>query len=92
MERVLLLSAAASSETASSGGRWPDTTPASVFTHFLYKALMTASPSTTLDAMMESVRSQTVAYGRSRPQPSVQTPQIEGRDGTRTMGQFFGIR
>lgn len=92
MERVLVLSASASSETASAGGRWPDTTPASVFTHFLYKALMTTPATTTLDRMMESVRSQTIAYGRSLPQPSVQTPQIEGRDGSRTLAQFFGIR
>ncbi len=90
--RHLLLSAAASSETASSGGNWPDTAPASVFTHFLYKAFMTATPATTFDQLMERVRAQTVSYGRSLPTPSVQTPQIEGRAGTQSLGRFFGIR
>ncbi len=90
--RHLLLSAAASSETASAGGNWPDTPPTSVFTHFLYKAIMAATPQTTLDDLMAGVRTATVSYGRSLPTPSVQTPQIEGRAGTQTLGRFFGMR
>lgn len=90
--RHLLLSAAAASEVASSGGNWPDTAPSSVFTHFLYKAIMASTPATTLDRMMETVRNQVVAYGRAVPNRTVQTPQIEGRAGAQTLGRYFGIR